>query len=1637
MKNTQSLRRALAVLVLLMAVVVVAGCKRDANQVPEMQGGAPIDARPVVEGFAMVSAGRGERQGDVAIALAFSQALAASQDFDELIVVTGPDGAVVKGSWVLDSDAKTLRFPYVEASRDYRVLVRAGLAAADGKTLGKDDQRTVNTGPVDPAVGFASQGSVLPARDTRGLPVVSVNVQEVDVEFLRVRDSEVANFFVSYQRGGRRGGWELGDSEWQDRMAITRVADSVYLNRFVLGGADNQRQLTYLPVQNIEQLQEPGLYFALMRKVGAYGEDYETATFFVSDIGLHVRAYGDSVFVHTASLKSGEPAGSIALSVLNRAGEVVAKADTDASGNALVAYKLDASHVLVARSGNDVSLLPFNQPALDLSEFSVAGRKQAWFDVFAWSGRDLYRPGETLRISALMRDYDGRAVKAQPLFLSLKQPDGKVLLETQLAAGEGGYYSWTQALPADVPTGRWQVEFRTAPGAAEVVQGMSLRIEEFLPERMKLELTSAQPTLEPGDAFPLVVDAAYLYGAPAAGNRFTARLSVAPDQHPLEGFPDHYFGDPTITLPKDATDALDQALDAEGKLTASLALPEEAAAPSAPVAVVVSGSVYESGGRTVTRSLKRTLWPAPALVGVRPLFDMKDGAPANGVAGFNVMRSDAAGKRQPSAALKVSLVRERRDYLWSQDEGGGWGYDYTARYETVETRDLPARADGDARIDFNVEWGEYRLEILDPETKLLTRLPFVAGWSWDNENRGLDARPDKVKLSLDKTSYRAGDTLRITVTPPQPGQGILVVESDKLLHVQPLLAKAGETYELKVTQEWERHDIYITALVLRGGSAVEKVTPARAVGVAHVPMDRAARTVPVTVEAPKQTRPEQALPVTISAPALAGKTAWATVAAVDVGILNITRFPVPDAAAHFFAQRRLGVDAYDLYGRVIESFEGESATLRFGGDMALLALPQARRPTARVQTVDLFSGPVKLDAKGQAKVDVMVPDFNGTLRVSALVYSDEVYGQGYSESILRAPILAEVSAPRALAPGDRSTVTLDLQNYTGKAGEFSVNFDTTGPIAIAGERRKVSLAPDEKSTLTYVLSGTEGFGVGTLKLRVEGGGFSVNREFDVPVRAAWGSVVRSRAQTVQPGTSLALGGDLAAGLMPGTVSARMTLTTQPPIPFARALQDLLDYPYGCVEQTTTRGYAALLLDADSARRMGFAGLDEEARRKRMEGAFSRLAALQSGNGHFSMWGGSDTSAILTPYIAEFLLNARDAGFAVPDAMLQKSLERLSEDLLTGGVPFYSYDASDHLRFAYQAQAGYVLAKVNRAPLGTLRALYDNERGKSLTGLPLMHLGLALAMQGDETRAGKAIAEALAKKDARPRWLGDYGSQLRDQSLMLALLRENKRSGGDQDARLLALSRDLQARVGTSSNYWLSTQEQIALARLGKSLALDAESTFSGQLSVGAQETPVSADRLFSRDFGFGDLAAGVRFAPKAEAPLYAVIDVAGVPRTAPAVNETDIVVKRSWYNPDGTAWKPGPLREGQVLVAALSVEVREAMPDALLVDLLPAGLEIENLNLAAPEQWADVTIEGITITDRSSASEIVHEEYRDDRYVAALKLYAGQKAQLFYLVRAVTPGTYVVPPPQVEDMYRPELRGVGRAIPATVTVVQP
>jgi len=1633
----------LGIFPLLLLLAFVSACNRTGDgQVPGSNAAASGEmssGRETPDGFGFVELRSEKYHGSPALEVEFSRPLQHKQDFDALLRFA-EDAGNPDSSWMLvnhNGSETVLIYPYVTPGKTYTLIISPELLAADGTRLGEEIRRTVSTGPVKPAAGFASQGSVLPARESRGLPVVAINVPEVDVEFLRVRESELPQFFRRYQRAGQHGSWSL-DNNYRENTLV-KMADPVYLNRFVLNGEPNQRSLNYLPIQDIRELQQPGLYFAVMKPAGRFPGTFDTTFFTVSDIGLHTRAYKEQLFVHTASLATGAAVRRVELRILDAEGRTIERAQTDALGNALLDYKLNAEHVLIASSGSDVTLLPFNQPALDVSEFTVGGRNQAWFDVFAWSGRDLYRPGETVRISALMRDFDGKPVDAQPVFVRLQQPNGQPFRQTRLEPDDSGYFLFEQLIPSDAMTGNWQLEFRTDPASKEAVQGMRLRIEEFLPERMKLELDSPQATLAPGEALTLQADAAYLYGAPAAGNRFTASLHLSVERHPVASMPGWFFGDPTLQLPA-SRDIIDTTFPANGQLQQDIELPEEAGTGS-PIALHLDGNVHESGGRAISRTLKRVVWPAPALVALRPLFDPADGAPEGGRARFELRRVDAEGNPQPATGLQMTLVQEHRDYHWNWS--GGWHYDFITRFENKETRTLDVGHDA-LVFDVPVRWGRYRIDVLDPATGLTMRYPFRTGWSWNDDNRGLDARPDKVKLELNAASYRAGDTLSVTITPPQPGKGVLLVETDHLLHAQEIEVKGNTTVQIPVTEDWERHDVYITALVFRGGSAPSKITPARAVGIAHVPMDRSARTLAVELSAVAEMRPLQPLAVTVTVPELAGQAAHVVVSAVDQGILNITRFPVPDASAHFFTPRRLATDAYDVYGRVIESFEGGTARLRFGGDMALdtLTLPQVRRPTARVQTVDLFSGPVALDANGRANITLDVPDFNGSLRVSALVYTAERYGKAEAQTQVRAPLLAEPSLPRVLAPGDTSTVTLDVQNFSGQAGRFTVRVEGIGPLSISQSTRQIQLDDNAKTTLSFPLRATEGHAVAQVRVRVEGNGESVDRRYDMPVRATWPQTLRSRTRTLNPLAPVSLGRELADGLMAETVNVRLSVSAVPPIPFAAALQGALKYPYGCVEQTVSKGYATLILDEATSALLGTEGLSAAERQTRMETALARIGSMQSSSGHFGMWGNDHYySPVLTPYITEFLLDARDAGFAVPDNVLQKALEVLSEDLLAGRPAFYDYAHRDALRFSHRAYSGYVLARVNRAPLGTLRTLYDNDRKHAVSGLPLVQLGLALHLQGDQQRGQAAIAAGFTTEDQRPDWFGDYGSHIRDQALMIALMHERALARPEHSAGVVALGRDLDARARYSAAYggqlWLSTQEQSALARLGKALLVNTGRKVDGELVIGNERTAVSGRALFAHTFGLDQLRQGVRFVPQGDAPLYVSIDSTGIPRQPPAANDKVVKIERDWFNVDGSPWTPGPLKEGQALIARLTVTSAHFMPDALVTDLLPAGLEIENMNLTDYQQWTNVRIDNVTLAWRQEAADLRHEEFRDDRYVAAVRLDADRPARLFYLVRAVTPGSYRVPPPLAEDMYRPELRGVGRATPATVTVVQP
>jgi alpha-2-macroglobulin len=1615
-----------AALVITFAGFGMQGCSRDEAKSAPAPIAANASAGQVQAGFYVAMVASAVVDSEPAIELSVSEPLASEQDFNKVITVTNAAGKPVDGGWSMDySDTRVLRFYPVKSGENYKITVSKELLSKSGAQFSRDYVETLKGVEQPPTIGFSGQGSLLPARATEGLPIRTVNVAEIDVQFLRVKDANVGEAIREHAFQGRQGGWNL--------ERLNKITENVYSNRFQITDTHRNTQIvSFLPVQTIAELKRPGLYYAIMRRPSDFDAQFEVTHYVVSDVAVHVRRYQNRALVLTRSLSSGAALADVQLSLVNRYGQTTLSGKSNGDGQAIFEQAPDNEMVLIAQSGDDLSVLPFNQPALDLSEYEITGGTADRNTIHIWSGRDLYRPGEELKFSALLRDFDGKPIPEQPVFAYLRQPDGKLYASAELKVSKVGYLEFKRTMPGDVATGRWKLEMGTDPEGKGRHHIFDFRIEEFLPERLKLELASTQARLKPAEPLNLDISGAYLYGAPAGGNRFTAKYVLSADASAVPSLKGYIFGDQVNKPKSESVDAIDIALGSDGKLSTPIAIPADQI--NGPISVAVVGELFETGGRAVTRVIKRTVWPAEQLVAVHPLFNDND-AGGNARAAFEVMRVGADGT--PSAAnVAVKLVRERRDYRWSYKSGLGWVSDFTESVSDAGTQDLALNGKSAGRIEFPVEWGNYRLEITDPQTGLVTRYPFYAGWSWGSDNTGPDARPDKVKLALDKSAYRVGDTVKLTVTPPEAGVGLLLVESDQLLSSREFSAGKASTLEIKITPDMDRHDIYISAMVFKPGDNSNHITPKRAVGMIHLQMDRTERQLAVSLSAPAKMLPAQPLNVAVSVPDLKGQTAFVTVHAVDQGITNITRFTVPDPFKHFFAQRAYAIDLFDVYGRIIESLPGALAKLRFGGDGMLGALPQANRSTAKVQTVDLFSGAVVLDAKGNATVPLDVPDFNGSLKVSAVVFSDQRYGFAQAETIVRAPVVVEVSMPRVFAPGDTGKLTIDVQNFTDKPGEFSLKLLASDGLKFASNQALVSLADQEKKTLTFDVTATPSVGIAKYSVGVTGNGAKFERKFESVVRPAWSETRRVRFETLADSGNGAAAIDLnvaSADFYPSTVRSRVSLSARSPIPVADAVKGLFEYPYGCIEQTTSKLMPYLTLDDAALAKLGLPASTVKKRAENISFGLGRIASMQAESGHFNYWPSGDyTEPTLTPFVADVLIDAQTQGFAMPPQLLQKALERLKESLLSGGEVNYDrvyQDNSEHLRISYNAYAGYVLARVNQAPLGSLRSIFDSQASKSQSPLPLVHLGLALKAAGDAKRGDAALALAFGEKWPMKKdfWQGDYGSELRDHALALALTIEAKAAPADRDQRLLDLT------FLVRENPYMTTQERVALVRLAKALS-SGTTQLAGTFELAGKATPFSTGGIFAANLTLADLNSGARISAPSPGPLYLLQQTVGISRTPPQPGSDQFVVARKYFNIDGSAFSGDSVREGDRLIVGLTIQSKIWANDVLLVDLLPGGFEAENLNLLPAEQLSALKAGELNVSDVRAQSSVRFEEFRDDRYVLALPLSEGE-TRYFYVVRAVSPGSYVVPPTQLEDMYRTSLTTVGVSIPARVTVL--
>ncbi|MGX5220930.1 alpha-2-macroglobulin family protein [Pseudomonas segetis] len=1586
-----------------------------------------IDREALAERYAgrelsVIDASEVQLDGASALSVSFSVPLDPDQDFAKRLHLVDTKTGKVDGAWELADNLMELRLRHLEPKRKLVLTVDAGVRGLNGATLGDESITRLTTRDLQASVGFASRGSLLPTRLAEGLPVIALNVDKVNVEFFRIKPESLPAFLSRWGRSANLDTW--------DAQSLLPMADLVYGGRFDLNPARNTRETLVLPITGLEPFKQPGVYLAVMRAAGGYSYSQPATLFTLSDIGLSAHRYHNRLDVFTQALEGGEAQDAVELELLDAKGKVLSTAKTDSKGHAQLPLTNKAD-VLLARKGAQTSLLRLNSSALDLAEFDIAGPKAHPLQFFVFGPRDLYRPGETVLLNALLRDADGRPLKSQPVNVEVRRPDEQVSRKFVWTGDDSGFYQYQLQLAEEAPTGRWQLVLDLGDGSPQLYE---FSVEDFLPERMALELKGSEQPLAPQQDAQFAVTGRYLYGAPAAGNRISGQVYVRPLREAVKNLPGYQFGSVTEEQLDQDIELDEQKLDPQGKAT--LDVESRWSDIKSPVQLILQASLQESGGRPITRRLIQPVWPAERLPAVRGLFE-GDEVDADSQAEFEVLVADPDGNKLAADQLTVRLVRERRDYYWNFSDNDGWSYHYNEKYLNLSEENLSVAADGTAKVSFPVEWGPYRVEVIDGQTGMLSSLRFWAGYRWQDNADGGAVRPDQVKLALDKPAYAEGETARVTVTAPAAGKGYLMVESsDGPLWWQEVEVPAeGKSFDIPIAKDWARHDLYVSALVIRPGERASNATPKRAVGLLHLPLQRAERKLQLSLDAPTKMRPLQPLNIKVKVRNADGsipKQAKVLVAAVDSGILSITDYATPDPFANFFGRKAYGADQLDVYGQLIEAGQGRLAKLAFGGDAALAA--GGKRPDTSVLIVALQAKPLSLDAQGEGVVSLDIPDFNGELRLMAQAWSTDHFGMAEAKTLVAAPLVAELSAPRFMAGGDQTTLALDLTNLSGQAQSLKVNVTTSGQLRSEYSEQSLQLKDGQRNTLHIPVRALGGYGQGHIKVAVQGlevpnevlGPFA--RDWDLGIRPAYPAQVKQYRSVIKDQPWSLPEGALdvfeAAGL-----EARLAVSSRPPLNLGEQIRALKAYPYGCLEQTTSGLYPSLYADASILKRLGITGEPAQQRKRSIELGIERLLSMQRYNGSFGLWGADSPEEYwLTAYVTDFLLRAREQGFAVPAEALKKANERLLRYVQERNLVDVDYSQNvEHSRFAVQAYAGYVLARSQQAPLGALRSLYER-RGDSRSGLPLVQLSIALAKMGDQPRADTALVEGLARQRAANTWLADYGSPLRDDALILSLLEENNLAASNREQRLFKLADEV------ASHQWLSTQERNALYLAGRNLLSKPEPDWSAALRSGDFSFDLSNQQSGIKLDGT-ELAAPLTISHQGDDALYQQLSISGYPAQAPAAGGTNLSIERDYLGMDGRPLDVTDLQSGELVLVHLTVRATEQrVPDALVVDLLPAGLELENQNLAqSAASLDDASRQVKDWRDSMQNAGIKHQEFRADRYVAALNVSRYQSSHLLYLARAVTPGSYRVPPPQVESMYRPSWQALGHA-PARMVV---
>ncbi|HIO47068.1 TPA: hypothetical protein EYN23_06905 [Candidatus Poribacteria bacterium] len=1488
------------------------------------------------------------------------------------------------------SDYNSLR---IESSdfkpgNNYTVIIRSGLSSIDESLLKRDFTSRLIIPDLEPSLRFVGEGIYLPRGGNLNIGLATINIDKVQIEIEKIFVNNI-NYLASTQSWSS---WtkNLGEKIHNEEINVQKIR--------------NDEVITPILLKDYLDSNRTGIFKIISREVDR-GWRRAHQWILITDLGIIAKRANKELLIWVSSLASLEPIPNTKIRLISSNNQTLLSGKTNANGF----IKFEAIEkptegfqpfMISAEKGEDFSFLQLNKTLISTTDFKVKGPSylHQGYDAFIYSDRGIYRPGERANLIAVVRDGKNMPPPSIPVVMQVLNPKQQIFGEFRFQTNAQGAVELNLDLPYYVETGGYTSKLLIAD---QEVGRLVFRVEEFMPDRVKVKIDTSEKAYQLGNEVRVNVEGSNLFGPPAAGMKTTATCDLETDVFVAEKFKSFVFTNSSIEFKKQRLDLGELKLDKNGRASFLLNLPPQMKSPSI-LKGILSATVSEPGGRAISAYKRIAIHPYLHYIGVRGMTG-KGYAKINEETPFEFVSVDQSGEVVPNRDLDVIVYQLYWNSILRRDNQGR--YRYISEKQEIEISSHRMKSGVEIRTFTFIpkEWGEYRIEFRDSESGASSSIGFYAsGWGyvpWAMDN------PSRLDIDLDRPSYLPGDVAKVQIKAPFSGKLFLTIERDRVLSHRTVMMKENTgVIDIPITTDF-RPNVYVSVSLVRSAKSLERHAPARAFGIVPIKIDAHKNRLQVELKTPKLIRPNTELEIDYYVTGESGKS-HLTVAAVDEGILQLTDFKTPDAHQHFFRQRGLGIQSHDSYSAILPEIKitkGKSST---GGD-GVDAGRKRRLSTvsvSRVKPVAMWSGIIETDQFGKGSVKFSVPQFNGSLRIMAVTFSNDRFGFDSEMVTVRDPIVLTPTFPRFVAAGDWFRIPVRVFNGTGQKTDIEVSLVKEGFVEISGSAlQTVTLEENQEDQVFFEARAYNAIGIIKFTLLARSSGASaVNFK---PTQIVTSLPLRPAAPLVtQSGSGIATDNEPASFIFPSnllenTANVELILSPFPATKFSAGLSYLLTYPHGCLEQTTSKVFP-LLYFKDLAKAVGQKlFINNDADYYVIEG-IRKIESMVLYNGLFAYWpGGSHSNHWSSTYAAHFLVEARKVGYQVSDRVYDQMISGLQFQIRQVEQDYRGND-----RIAY---ACYVLALTGYPEKATMNYLKNNQRN-SLSDSGWFHLAGAFGASGELNTALNMLPPSISTQTDENRGSGgNFYSRTRTEAIMLGIL-VDLNENHPMTMQLVERLSD----VASKNNRWYTTQENaFAFLALGKMLRKMVNDNYTGKIIVGGKHVAdFDANDTYYTDETW--LGSEVRIELEGDGNCYYYWTTSGIP-TGSVVQEfdKDLMVRRRYLKDNGEPITDNTFKHGSIIVAEVKIKsLNIDLENVAIVDMLPAGFEIENprIESRAGIPW---------ITDQQFKPDYM--DIRDDRLVFYGNFKRGTEIKFYYALRAITQGEFTLPPIAADAMYDP------------------